>query len=156
MIPVVKTQRKKTLCQPKPSINIGRIERREWFLWSAAVIVTLLLTAGLASFLVREPEDVSSTASSGGARPRRSRAYSSTSTPYTSNCKFTGCGRKLIEGEELFRLITENAADMIASSDMEGNRVFNSLSYEKVLGYSLDELKRSSPLLRSIPRTSIV
>ena len=39
-----------------PSETIGRqfghIDRREWFLWAAAVVVTLLLTAGLASFLL--------------------------------------------------------------------------------------------------------
>jgi uncharacterized membrane protein YhaH (DUF805 family) len=40
-------------------VNIGRIERREWFLWSAAVVVTLLLTAGLASFLLREEDSFS-------------------------------------------------------------------------------------------------
>jgi uncharacterized membrane protein YhaH (DUF805 family) len=32
-------------------IHFRRMERREWWLWSAAVTVTLLLTAGLASFL---------------------------------------------------------------------------------------------------------
>src|SRR6202007_3256169 len=44
--------------------------------------------------------------------------------------------RQLVEREELFHLISENAADMIAVVDMQGNRLFNSLSYERVLGYS--------------------
>jgi len=39
--------------------SIDRIERREWFLWSAAVVVTLLLTVGLASFLLREDNTLS-------------------------------------------------------------------------------------------------
>jgi PAS domain S-box-containing protein len=52
--------------------------------------------------------------------------------------------RQLVEREELFHLISENAADMIAVVDMEGKRVFNSLSYEKVIGYSLEELQGSS------------
>ena len=52
--------------------------------------------------------------------------------------------RSLIRGEELFRLISENAANMIAVVDMDGRRVFNSFSYEKVLGYSLEELRKSS------------
>jgi hypothetical protein len=30
---------------------LRRIERREWWLWATAVIVTLLLTAGILSFL---------------------------------------------------------------------------------------------------------
>src|SRR5271156_1925944 len=29
-----------------------RSERREWWLWAAAFVITLLLTAGLASFLI--------------------------------------------------------------------------------------------------------
>lgn len=125
------------------SINIGRIERREWFLWSAAVIVTLLLTAGLASFLVREPEDVSS------LFPQAVRSLVALVLIFDiytlyQQLQIHRMRRKLIEGEELFRLITENAADMIAVVDMGGNQIFNSLSYEKVLGYSLDELKGSS------------
>src|SRR6266478_3984602 len=132
------------------SINIGRIERREWFLWSAAVIVTLLLTAGLASFLVREPEDVSS------LLPQAVRglvALVLIFDIYTlyQQLQIHRMRRKLIEGEELFRLITENAADLIAVVDMEGNRIFNSLSYEKVLGYSLDELKKSSSFAQIHP-----
>ena len=132
------------------SINIGRIERREWFLWSAAVVVTLLLTAGLASFLLREPEDASS------LLPQAVRglvALVLIFDIYTlyQQLQIHRMRRKLIEGEELFRLITENAADLIAVVDMEGNRIFNSLSYEKVLGYSLDELKKSSSLAQIHP-----
>ena len=52
--------------------------------------------------------------------------------------------RQLVEREELFHLISENAADMIAVVDMEGKRLFNSLSYQKVLGYSPEELQASS------------
>src|SRR5260370_36233633 len=33
---------------------------------------------------------------------------------------------------------------MICVVDMEGKRVFNSFSYEQVLGYSLEELQKSS------------
>jgi PAS domain S-box-containing protein len=52
--------------------------------------------------------------------------------------------KELVEREELFHLISANAADMIAVVKMEGRRLFNSLSYEKVLGYSLEELQKSS------------
>src|SRR6202008_3279986 len=48
--------------------------------------------------------------------------------------------KQLIEREELFRLITENAADMIAVVDMKGQRLYNSPSYEKILGYTPQEL----------------
>ena len=43
-------------------------------------------------------------------------------------------------------LHNENAADMIAVVDIEGHRLYNSLSYHRVLGYSPDELQSSSPL----------
>jgi hypothetical protein len=33
-------------------MNFRIMEKREWWLWFAAVLVTLLLTAGLASFLL--------------------------------------------------------------------------------------------------------
>ena len=52
--------------------------------------------------------------------------------------------RELVDREVLFHLISENAADMIAVVDMDGNRIFNSLSYQKVLGYSAEELQTSS------------
>jgi two-component system, cell cycle sensor histidine kinase and response regulator CckA len=52
--------------------------------------------------------------------------------------------RQMLEREELFQLISENAADMIALVDMEGKRIFNSLSYQKMLGYSPEELQGST------------
>jgi len=52
--------------------------------------------------------------------------------------------RQLLEREELFHLISDNAADMIAVVDMDGRRIYNSLSYQKVLGYSSEELQASS------------
>ena len=124
-------------------INIGRIERREWFLWGAAVVVTLLLTGGLASFLFREQEDV---ISGFGQAVRGLIGLVLIFDIYTlyQQLQIHRMRRRLIEGEKLFRLITENAADMIAVVNMDGKRIFNSLSYQKVLGYSLEELKQSS------------
>ncbi len=127
--------------------NFRRIERREWWLWAAAVIITLLLTIGLASFLLPN----------GGFHP----------DSYPVNIQQAVRGlvglvflfdlytiyqhllihrirRRLVEREELFHLISENAADMIAVVDMDGRRIFNSLSYQKVLGYSPEELQASS------------
>jgi PAS domain S-box-containing protein len=124
-------------------INIGGIERREWFLWGAAVVVTLLLTGGLASFLFREQEDV---VSGFGQAVRGLIGLVLIFDIYTlyQQLQIHRMRRRLIEGEKLFRLITENAADMIAVVNMDGKRIFNSLSYQKVLGYSLEELKKSS------------
>ena len=52
--------------------------------------------------------------------------------------------RQLLEREELFHLISDNAADMIAVVDMNGRRIYNSHSYQRVLGYSPEELQASS------------
>ena len=42
--------------------------------------------------------------------------------------------QKLRESEQLFRLITENAADLIVVLDLEGRRLYNSPSYEDFFG----------------------
>jgi PAS domain S-box-containing protein len=47
---------------------------------------------------------------------------------------------------ELFRIVSENAADMIALVEVTGKRLYNSPSYEKVMGYSLKELASSGSL----------
>jgi len=47
---------------------------------------------------------------------------------------------------ELFRIISENAADMIALVEVSGKRLYNSPSYEKVLGYSSKELAATGSL----------
>jgi len=52
--------------------------------------------------------------------------------------------KQLAEREELFRLISENAADMIAVVDTNGQRLYNSPSYQKLLGYSQEELGKTS------------
>jgi len=46
----------------------------------------------------------------------------------------------LTKREEIFGLISENAADMIAVVDMHGERIYNSPAYERILGYSREEL----------------
>jgi diguanylate cyclase (GGDEF)-like protein/PAS domain S-box-containing protein len=46
--------------------------------------------------------------------------------------------------EELFQIVTENAADMIALVDVKGYRLYNSPAYKRVLGYSAAELGETS------------
>lgn len=46
--------------------------------------------------------------------------------------------------EELFRIVAENAADMIALVDVKGRRLYNSPAYEKVLGYTPEELAKTA------------
>jgi two-component system cell cycle sensor histidine kinase/response regulator CckA len=131
-------------------INFQRMERREWWLWAAAVTVTLLLTAGLTSFLfpaTQGDEEIFSTDLFHQAI-RGLVGLVLLFDIYTlyQQLKIQQMRRKLLEGDELFRLISENAADLIAVVDMEGRRIYNSLSYQKVLGYSAKELKNSSSL----------
>ena len=47
----------------------------------------------------------------------------------------------LRRSEEMFRIMTENAMELIALVDMSGRRLYNSPSYTKVLGYSPEELQ---------------
>jgi diguanylate cyclase (GGDEF)-like protein/PAS domain S-box-containing protein len=46
--------------------------------------------------------------------------------------------------EELFQIVTENAADMIALVDVKGKRLYNSPAYKRILGYSPGELGETS------------
>ena len=133
----------------RPSVYFRRMDRREWWLWTAAVSVTLLLTAGIASFFVP------------GMGERHEDELTFLFLPQIVRCllglvlifdiytlyqqlQIHRMRRALIQREELFRLISENAADLIAVVDMQGKRIYNSLSYEKVLGYTIEELKSSS------------
>src|ERR1700726_2040642 len=52
--------------------------------------------------------------------------------------------RESKKNEELFQIVTENAADMIALVDMKGRRLYNSPAYKRVLGYSAAELGETS------------
>jgi len=46
--------------------------------------------------------------------------------------------------DELFQIVTENAADMIALVDVKGKRLYNSPAYKRILGYSPAELSETS------------
>jgi len=49
-----------------------------------------------------------------------------------------------VRREELFRIVAENAADMIALVDVKGRRLYNSPAYEKMLGYTSEDLAKTS------------
>ena len=52
--------------------------------------------------------------------------------------------RESKQREELFRIVTENAADMIALVDVKGRRLYNSPAYKRILGYTAAELGATS------------
>ena len=128
------------------SKHFRQMENREWWLWSAAVIVTLLLTGGLASFFMPALRPNENEISVAPQIVRGLLGLVLIFDIYTlyQQLQIHRIRRELVQREELFRLISENAADLIAVVDMEGNRIYNSVSYEKVLGYSLEELRISS------------
>ncbi|HYN15965.1 MAG TPA: EAL domain-containing protein [Terriglobales bacterium] len=128
--------------------GLRQAERREWWLWSLAILVTLLLTVGIASFLLPL-------------------LHAQVDPFYAFNLRLAARGlvgavllfdiytlylqyqisrmrRRMSERDELFRLVSENAGDMIALVDMDGKRLYNSPAYEKILGYSAEELSMTS------------
>ena len=138
-------------------IPIRQVEGREWWLWGFAVIVTLVLTFGILSLTYP--------------------GFHLTGSYYALNLKEWVRGlaalvllfdiytvyqhlqlqrirRRLAERDRLFQLITENAADMIAVVDAQGHRVYNSPAYEKILGYSADELAKTSSIEQVHPGDS--
>ncbi len=52
--------------------------------------------------------------------------------------------RKAKNQEELFQILAENAADMIALVDVKGRRLYNRPAYKRILGYSAAELGETS------------
>ena len=117
-------------------------------MWAAAVIITLLLTIGLASFLLPNTQphqdDYSLKVLPQAIRGLVGLIFLFYLYTIYQHLLIYRIRKELFEREELFHLISENAADMIAVVDMEGNRLYNSLSFQKVLGYSPEELQVSS------------
>ena len=124
-----------------------RAEGRQWWLSSTGIIVSLCLTLGIVSFVL--PAFIPGL-----------EAYSiDTSLAVHAlvglillfdiyvifqQAQLSQVRKRFAEREELFRLISENAADMIAVVDGSGNRLYNSPSYQRLLGYSPEELKRTT------------
>ena len=138
-----------------PSLNtiqsgMKKIERREWVLWSTAVLVTLLLTMGIASFLLpflreRTPE-FDSLHMSIAVRGLVGLVLLFDLYAIYQQFQIYRMRHQLMEREQLFRLISENAADMIAVVDANGKRLYNSPAYQRILGYSTEELQNTGAL----------
>jgi two-component system, cell cycle sensor histidine kinase and response regulator CckA len=126
--------------------NWRAIERRQWWLSSTGIIVSLLLTLGIASFVLPqyvpalEPFSLDT-----GAAVHGLVGIVLLFDLYVifQQLQLSRVRNQIAEREELFRLITENAADMIAVVDERGNRLYNSPSYQRLLGYSIEELKQT-------------
>jgi PAS domain S-box-containing protein len=131
-------------------VQMRQIEGREWWLWGFAIAVTLALTLGIVSFtfpwlhLERDGSywfDLKEWVRGLAALVLLFDMY----TVY-QYMQLHRIRRQLAERDQLFQLISENAADMIALVDGDGRRLYNSPAYLKVLGYSPDDLKGTSSL----------
>lgn len=141
--------RKEWMSGVSQSLRARELETREWWLWIFAVIVTLALATGIVALSfpgfqigvdiwfwsdLRE-------------RIRGLAGLVLLFDIYTiyQHFQLQRLRKQFAERNELFQLITENAADMIAVVDAGGQRLYNSPAYERVLGYSAVELQIESP-----------
>ena len=126
------------------SLVVRQVERREWWLWAFAIIVTVFLTAGIIFLVLPGEHFESNPAYWANLREwvRGLAALVLLFDIYTmyQHLQLLRVRRQLAERDELFQLITENAADMIAVVNHDGQRVYSSPAYQKVLGYSAEEL----------------
>jgi len=130
--------------------EMRRIEGREWWLWGFAVVVTLALTLGIISFTF--PWFHWETDASYWFDLREwVRGLAALVLLFDfyavyQHLQLHRIRHQLAERDQLFQLISENAADMIALVDSDGRRLYNSPSYQRVLGYSPEDLKEASAI----------
>ncbi len=128
---------------------IRQIEAHEWWLWGFAITVTLVLTVGIVSLTFPGNRLLQASEWLDLKEWVRGLAFLVLLFDiYTVYQQFQiqRIRRELTQRNQLFEVITENAADMIAVVDCAGHRLYNSPAYQKVLGYSPEELKSTSSL----------
>jgi two-component system, cell cycle sensor histidine kinase and response regulator CckA len=120
------------------------VERRDWWLWICAVLITLLLTGAIVSFgfpgIHVIHTELNSTRLNDTILGLVGMVLLFDIYTVYQHFQIQAVRKQLVQREELFRLITENAADMIAVVDTQGKRLYNSPSYETILGYTPQEL----------------
>lgn len=123
-------------------------ERRQWWLSSSAIAVSLILTSGIVCILLPSmiPQLGTSYAFDTDIAVHALVGIILLFDVYVvfQQVQLSRFRKQLAEREELFRLISENAADMIAVVDTKGQRLYNSPSYQRLLGYSQEELGKTS------------
>jgi PAS domain S-box-containing protein len=129
-------------------VEVSRIEGREWWLWAFAIVITLALTLGIISFTFpwfnRETEAAYWFDLREWVRGLAALVLLFDLYAIYQHLQLQRIRRQLAERDQLFQLISENAADMIALVDGDGRRLYNSPAYQKVLGYSAEDLKQTS------------
>ncbi len=133
--------------QQEPLVPRREVDLREWWLWILAVAVTLVLLFGIVAVTIPGLNLGAATDWFDLKQAVRGLAglvlIFDIYTLY-QHFQLQRIRRALAERDQLFQLITENAADLIAVVDTHGHRIYNSPAYQKVLGYTIEELKVSS------------
>ena len=128
--------------------GMSRVERRQWWLSFSGVMVTLLLTLGIVSFSVSvfilEPNSWNALNIHVAMQALVGMVLLFVVYVVYQQVQIYRFRMHLVAQDELFSLIGENAADMIAVVTADGQRLYNSPSYQKVLGYSPEELEKTS------------
>ena len=131
-----------TSYEPSFWTRVRMIERRQWWLWASAIIITLLLTVGMASFtyLFEETDPIFSFTLRQSVRGLVGLVFIFDLYTIYQQLLIHRIRRRLTEQEQMFRLITENAEDLITVVDRHGRRHYNSPGYNK-LGFSREDLE---------------
>jgi PAS domain S-box-containing protein len=128
--------------------GLRRVERRQWWLSFSGVLVTLLLTVGIVSlsltiYILQRPLwDALNIHLA--MRGLVGTVFLFVVYVVYQQLQIHRFRLHVLAQEELFGLIGENAADMIAVVTVQGERLYNSPSYEKLLGYTPADLEKTS------------
>src|SRR6202142_1468152 len=129
-------------------VDVRLIEGRAQWLLGFTVFVTLALAVGIVSFIFPSFDRATDAAYRFDLR-HWVRAIAALlllldSYAFYQHLQIQRIRRQLAERDQLFQLVSENAADMIAVVDSDGRRLYNSPAYQRILGYSPEELKATS------------
>jgi two-component system, cell cycle sensor histidine kinase and response regulator CckA len=128
--------------------NWNHVERRQWWLSFSSIILSLILTLGILSLVlplfVLEVKAYDALDKNVLVDALIGLVLLFDVYVVFQQLQISRVRRQIAEREELFKLISENAADMIAVVNVDGTRAYNSPSYQRILGYSSDELRRTS------------
>ena len=127
--------------------NWRQIERRQWWLSLSSIVLSLILTLGFLSLalplFVLESKAYDTLDKDVLADALMGLVLLFDAYVVFQQVQIYRVRKQTAEREELFKLISENAADMIAVVNVDGTRAYNSPSYQRVLGYSPEELRKT-------------
>jgi len=129
-------------------VGLRRVERRQWWLSFSGALVTLILTLGIVSlsFTIFVPERELWDVLNINLAMHALVGIVIIFVVYVvyQQLQIHRFRMNVLAQEELFSVIGENAADMIAVVTVNGERLYNSPSYEKLLGYTPEDLEKTS------------